>query len=150
MDQLVSLGVPPAPVYKGSKGGAAGQEEGAPGGVLLPPGVGFPPFPSWNRIREVEKREREGGGVPAPSLLVLFGLGGGACGPARATSPLLIQQGREGVLLPVGVGLLLARPPPGQPHLPLLLYIRGQGAPLDPQVDACDHILSRVRCPLPP
>ena len=43
-DQLVCLEVPPAPVYKGARGGAAGQEEGAPGGVLLPPGVGFPPF----------------------------------------------------------------------------------------------------------
>ena len=47
----------------------------------------------------------------------------------------------------MGVGLLLARPPPGRPHLPLLLYIRGQGAPLDTQVDPRDHILSRVRCP---
>ena len=38
----VSMGCPPAPVYKGAKGeGAAGQEEGA-GGVLLLPGVGLP------------------------------------------------------------------------------------------------------------
>ena len=34
---------------------------------------------------------------------------------------------RGGILLPVGVGLLLARPPPGRPHLPLFLYIRGVG-----------------------
>ena len=84
------MGCPPAPVYKGARGGAAGQEEGAPGGVLLPPGVGFPPpFPSWNRIREGGKeREKEGG--RRPPLLVLFGLGGGggARGPALATSPL--------------------------------------------------------------
>ena len=81
------LGVPPAAVYKGSKGGAAGQEEGAPGGVLLPPGVGFPPFPSWNRIQEgKEEREKEGG--RRPPLLVLFGLGGGVHSPALATSPL--------------------------------------------------------------
>ena len=60
------LGVPPAPVYKGSGGGAAGQEEGAPGGVLLPPGVGSPPLPSWNRIREGGKRRerRKGGAAP--------------------------------------------------------------------------------------
>ena len=60
-DQLVCLEVPPAPVYKGSKGeGAAGQEEGA-GGVLLLPGVGLPPNPSWNRIPRGGKRERGAG-----------------------------------------------------------------------------------------
>ena len=58
MDQLVCLGVPPAPVYKGSRGGAAGQEEGAPGGVLLPPGVGLPSF--LVGIGEGGKEEEEG------------------------------------------------------------------------------------------
>ena len=87
MDQLVCLGVPPAPVYKGSRGGAAGQEEGAPGGVLLPPGVGFPPFLVGIGFgRGKEEREKEGG--RRPPLLVLFELGGGARGPALATSPL--------------------------------------------------------------
>ena len=78
-DQLVCLAVPPASVYKGAKGeGAAGQEEGA-GGVLLLPGVGLPPpiivglgFPEG---------ERERGG--RPPLLVLIGLGEG--GGARPT-----------------------------------------------------------------
>ena len=61
-DQLVCLGCPPASVYKGAKGeGAAGQEEGA-GGVLLLPGVGLPPNPIWNRIPQGGKREREGAG----------------------------------------------------------------------------------------
>ena len=70
-DQLVCLEVPPAPVYKGSKGeGAASQEEGA-GGVLLLLGGGLPPSP-WRAQR--------------------------------------------------------------QPASPLLLYIRGQGAPLDTQL----------------
>ena len=47
-DQLVCLEVPPASVYKGAKGeGAAGQEEGA-GGVLLLPGVGLPPPQSYS------------------------------------------------------------------------------------------------------
>ena len=42
-DQLLSLEVPPAPVYKGARGEAAGLGGGrAKGGVLLPPGVGFP------------------------------------------------------------------------------------------------------------
>ena len=60
-DQLVFLEVPPASVYKGAKGeGAAGQEEGA-GGVLLLPGVGLPPNPSWTRIPRGGKRERGAG-----------------------------------------------------------------------------------------
>ena len=42
LDQLVCLEVPPAPVYKGARGEAAGLGEGrAKGGVLLPPGVGL-------------------------------------------------------------------------------------------------------------
>ena len=67
MDQLVCLGVPPAPVYKGAGGGAAGQEEGALGGVLLPPGVGFPPFLVGIGFAEGGKEEREEEGGPAPS-----------------------------------------------------------------------------------
>ena len=61
-DQLVCLEVPPAPVYKGSKGeGAAGQEEGA-GGVLLLPGVGLPPpNPIPNRIPREREREKGAG-----------------------------------------------------------------------------------------
>ena len=84
----MSLGVPLAPVYKGSRGeGAADQEVGAPGGVLLPPGVGFPPFlVGIGFVNWKEEREKEGG--RRPPLLVLFGLGGGARGPALATSPL--------------------------------------------------------------
>ena len=81
MDQLVCLGVPPAPVYKGAGGGAAGQEEGAPGGVLLPPGVGFPPFLVGIGFgRGKEEREKEGG--RRPPLLVLFGLGGRGARPS--------------------------------------------------------------------
>ena len=88
MDQLVSLGVLPASVYKGSKGACGRPGEGAPGGVLLPPGVGFPPFLVGIGFRRgKEEREKEGGGH-RPPLLVLFGLGGGARGPALATSPL--------------------------------------------------------------
>ena len=73
-DQLVCSRVPLYPVYKGAKGeGAAGQEEGA-GGVLLLPGVGLPPpNPSWTRIPRGGKRERGAGHL----LLVLIGLGEG-------------------------------------------------------------------------
>ena len=41
--------------------------------------------------------------------------------PSLLPSPLLVQQGREGVLLPVGVGLLLAR-----------LLLAGRTSPLAP------------------
>ena len=81
MDQLACLGVPPAPVYKGAVEGAAGQDEGAPGGVLLPPGVGFPPFLVGIGFgRGKEEREKEGG--HRPPLLVLFGLGGRGAWPS--------------------------------------------------------------------
>ena len=41
-DQLLCLEVPPAPVYKGARGEAAGLGGGrAKGGVLLPQGVGL-------------------------------------------------------------------------------------------------------------
>ena len=68
-DQLVCPRVPPAPVYKGAKGeGAAGQEEARQGGVLLPPGVGLPPFlvgvGEGGRRRE---RGRKGGRHPPSS-----------------------------------------------------------------------------------
>ena len=56
---------------------------GVPGGVLLPPGVGLPPFPSWIRTWEGERVEEKKEGGRRPPLLVLFGLGvkGGAALP---------------------------------------------------------------------
>ena len=64
-DQLVCLEVPPAPVYKGARGEAAGQEEGrAKGGVLLPVGVGL-------------LMERAIGGRPPPPPPLLYIRGGG-------------------------------------------------------------------------
>ena len=64
------------PYIKDQRGRGAASLGGAPGGVLLLPGVGLPPFPCWTR-RERGKRWRGGrkGGAPPP-LLVLFGLGG--------------------------------------------------------------------------
>ena len=91
-----------------------------------------PSPPSPNRTRRRGRR-------PAFLLSLLFP-------PSR----ILFQLGKGGVLLPEGVGLLLARhtlagrPPSLEP-----LYMEA-GAPLDTQVDPRDHILSRVRCPLPP
>ena len=62
---LCVSGVPLPPYIKEPRGGAAGQEEGAPGGVLLPPGVGFPPFLVGIGFgRGKEEREKEGGRRP--------------------------------------------------------------------------------------
>ena len=96
--------------------------------------------------------EREGqpkvGRAPPPPL-VRIGLGEGGGAPLffsfPTSFPLLV-----GVLLLLGGGLLLGAPIGPAGLLPLILYIRGQRAPLDTQVDPHDHILSRVRCPLPP
>ena len=90
-----------------------------------------------------------------PSPLVRIGQGEGA-GPLPPLSPLsppppiLFQLGKGGVLLPEGVGLLLARLSWTAGPPPLNLYIRRQGHPLGKQVDPRDHILSRVQCPPPP
>ena len=59
---------------------------------------------------------------------------------ARLLPPVRIGLGEGG-----GAPLSFSLPTAGL--LPLLLYIRGQGAPLDTQVDPRDHIVSRVRCP---
>ena len=92
-------------------------------------------------------------GCAPPLPLVLLGLGEVA-GPPLSLSPSgnpsPTRIGGGGVLLPEGVGLLLVRhtlagrPPSLEP-----LYTEA-GAPLETEVDPRDHILSRVRCPLPP
>ena len=77
------------------------------------------------------------GGCAPPPPLVLLGLGEVAGPPLSLSSSGNPSPTRiwGGVLLPVGVGLLL-RPPPGRPPPPpWILYIRGQGAPLNTQVD---------------
>ena len=69
-------------------------------------------------------------GQPRPPKSELDKEGGGAplsFPPSLLPSPLLVQQGREGVLLPVGGGLLLARPSwPAEP-LPLAPLYTGAG-----------------------
>ena len=99
-----------------------------------------------------ERKAPKGGRTP-PHGLVRIGLGRGGAPflPSPSPFPFPTPTRKGGVLLPVGVGLppwralLLGRPAP-----PLLLYIQGQGAPLDTQVDLRDRSLSRVRCPPPP
>ena len=64
-DQLVCLEVPPAPVYKGARGEAAGLGGGrAKGGVLLPPGVGL--LLSLLEKKRGGEGEGKGGWPPCP------------------------------------------------------------------------------------
>ena len=59
---------------------------GAPGGVLLPPGVGLPPLALVEKERGEGKEEK---GAPSP-FLVLLGLGGrgrAACPGRPSSSP---------------------------------------------------------------
>src|SRR3954464_5760113 len=98
-DQLVCLEVPPAPYIKDQGGGAGRPRGGALGGVLLPPGVGLPPFLVGLGVGRGEEKERGG---PAP-LLVQFGLEG----RGRAASPwpplLFSLKAHSGPLNPRGV-----------------------------------------------
>ena len=72
---LCVYGVPPSLVYKGVEKGEGRPSMARPRGVLLSPGVGSPPFPSWiRRGRKGERGERKGGPAPHP---IRTGLGGG-------------------------------------------------------------------------
>ena len=66
----------------------AGQGEGAPGGVLLPPGVGLPPFLVGLGLEGEGVEEKEGRGAPPPSPCPIRTRGEGGRGPALASSPL--------------------------------------------------------------
>ena len=63
------LGVPPAPVYKGARGGGRPAPIGTPGGVLLLVGVGL-------LLGGGRKWGGRGKGGRRPPLLVQFGPGG--------------------------------------------------------------------------
>ena len=63
------------PYIKDPRGGADGPRRRHAGGVLLLPGVGLPPFPSWIRTWGRRKRGKKGKGGGAAPLLVQFGLG---------------------------------------------------------------------------
>ena len=83
---LCVMGCPLAPVYKGGRGGGAAGPRGAPGGVLLPPGVGLPPLALLEKEGGREKEER---GAPPPLPCPIRTRGGGGARPALAGPPLL-------------------------------------------------------------
>ena len=126
---------PPASVYNGSRGGAASQEEGAPGGVLLPPGVGFPPFQVGIGFGRGERGEREGRGAPPPSPWSgpNWTREGGRPLPSFSFSlPLFLFHMGGGILLGLGSPSRaphLARPLLGPASSSSILYILRQGAP---------------------
>ena len=103
------------------------------GGLPEPPPRGVN-GPTW-ALRE---KRRAGQGRPrTASPLVRIGQGrGGSASLSSFPLPLSFSnKARGGVLLPVGVGLLQAHPKGAGRTSPLLLYIRGQGAPHNTQVD---------------
>ena len=98
----VSRGAP-ASVYKGSREGGRPAKVWSARRSPTPSGSRTPPFPSWNRIREKEKREgkKERGGRPPCPKPIRFGPWG-----ARPTLPLLPSistKAHVGPLSPRGV-----------------------------------------------
>ena len=92
---VVSRGAPLPPYIKDQGGKGSRPGGGASGEVLLPPGVGLPPF--LDQVGEGKGRERgeEGKGGAAPLLLVLFGLEGegrAACPGRPSSSPLWAHE----------------------------------------------------------
>ena len=104
--------------------------------------TGTPPdyWASWAQVVEEERRPR-GSRAPLPPKFELDKEEGGAPLSFPPLSPSLSSPNptrkREGVLLPVGVGLLLVRPSWPDASPPLLLYIRGQGGTLETQQLIC-------------
>ena len=84
MDQLVCLGVPPAPVYKGSRRGGRPAPMARQGGVLLLVGVGLllGGGKKWGGRRKGGRR---------PPLLVQFGPGGGGAQPTSGCPSLSLS-----------------------------------------------------------
>ena len=94
--------MPPAPVYKGARGGGGRPGGGrAKGGVLLPPGVGLPPFlvGVGEGGKRREREEGKGGRRPPPCPIRTRGGGVRGC-PGRASpSP---TKAHEAQLTPGG------------------------------------------------
>ena len=111
----------------------------------------------WASWAKWWKRGGRARGPPSPNRI---GLGGRAPFPLfppspsfsfSFPSPLLVGLGKEGVLLPVGVGLLHDAPSLGRPPPPPCSFIYGgRGAPQDTQVDHRDRSLAVCGAPPPP
>ena len=89
--------------------------------------------PTWAKR---EKRKEPGGGRAPLPLLVRIGQGKGGGAPLSFPSSssfplLLLQLGKKGVLLPVGVGLPLGAPSLAGRPLPLAPLYMGAGGTLE-------------------
>ena len=88
------MGCPPPPYIREWRRGGPALSIARPRGVLLPPGVGFPPFPSWSRRgMEGGVGEKERGATPSPNLFQ-YGLlpKGGAPAPCGLVCFLLMAH----------------------------------------------------------
>ena len=82
----MSMGCPPAPVYKGARGEAAGQEEGAPWGESYSHGRTPPFLVGVGEGKEGREEEKE----KAPLLVqfILEGEGARGCPGRPSSSPI--------------------------------------------------------------
>ena len=67
-DQLVCLEVPPAPIYKGARGGRPARRRARQGGSPTPTGSRTPPFLVGVGEGKEGREEVKEKGVPPPSL----------------------------------------------------------------------------------
>ena len=84
---LCVMGCPLPPYLKEGEGEVRPAPRGAPGGVLLPPGVGLPPLALLEKERGRGKEER-GETPPLPCPIWTRGRGRAACPGRPSSSPL--------------------------------------------------------------
>ena len=94
------------PYIKEQGGGRRPRRRGTPRRSPTPTGSRTPPLSLLDYEREGKEVQEKKEGGRRPPLLVLFGLGGGARGPALAASPLLRKSPLRPINLPGGSGNL--------------------------------------------
>ena len=98
--------MPPPPYIKEPGGGGGRSRRARQGGSPTPTGSRSPFFPSWNRTNGEEEEEGKERGGAAPLPLSYSDWGGGARGPALASSPLFHLCPLRPIKLPGGSGNL--------------------------------------------
>ena len=98
--------MPPAPVYKGARGERRPARRRCARRSPTPSGSRTPCLPCWTRRKGEGGGREEGKGGAAPLSLSYSDWGGGACGPALASSPLFHIGPLRPIKLPGGSGNL--------------------------------------------